>query len=126
MTLIELMVTVAIVAILAAIAYPSYQDQVRRSRRAAAAAWLMEVSARQQQRIVDVRSYAASYAALSMTTPVEVSPYYTIAVVGAASPPTFSVTATPTGAQVGERCGVLAIDQAGNKTAGGVARADCW
>jgi len=33
-TLIELMVTVAIVGILASIAYPSYQDSVRKSRRA--------------------------------------------------------------------------------------------
>jgi prepilin-type N-terminal cleavage/methylation domain-containing protein len=38
-TLLELMIVAAVVAILAAIAYPSYQDQVRRSRRAKAQAF---------------------------------------------------------------------------------------
>jgi len=46
-TLIEMLVTVAVISILAAIAYPSYQDQVRRSRRAEAQSLLMDIGTRQ-------------------------------------------------------------------------------
>ena len=47
-TLIELMIVVAIIAILAGIAYPSYMDQVRKGNRAKAQAFLMDVAQRQQ------------------------------------------------------------------------------
>lgn len=127
-TLIELMVTVAIVTILAGIAYPSYQDQVRRSRRAAATAWLMNVAARQQQRFVDVRSYAAAYADLGLATPPDVAARYTITISPPASgaPPGFTAVATPSGQQLKDSCGVLRIDQAGRKTANNQERAQCW
>jgi type IV pilus assembly protein PilE len=124
MTLIELMVTAAIVAIIAGIAYPSYQDQVRRSRRAAATAWLMDLAAREQQRFVDVRAYAND-AALGLATPADIAPHYAITIT-VPTPNTFIARATPSGAQAKDKCGVLAIDQAGAKTAGSVARADCW
>jgi type IV pilus assembly protein PilE len=58
-TLIELMVTVAIVAILAAVAYPSYQNQVKRGRRAAAQAHLMDIAQRQQEYLLDGRGAAS-------------------------------------------------------------------
>ena len=47
-TLIELMIVVAIVGILAGIAYPSYMDHVRKGNRAKAQAFLMDVAQRQQ------------------------------------------------------------------------------
>ena len=49
-TLIELMITVAVIAVLASIAYPSYTAQVRKSKRAAAKAELVEYAQRQWQR----------------------------------------------------------------------------
>lgn len=121
-TLIELMVAMAILAILAAIALPSYQSQVRQSRRAAAQAFLMEVATRQQQRFLDVRSYAASVGALNMTAPPDVAAHYTITTAPAAGPPAgFTATATPAGAQTADQCGALSLTHTGAKTP-----ANCW
>ena len=59
-TLIELMIVVAIIAILAGIAYPSYMDQVRKGNRAKAQAFLMDLAQRQQSYLMVHRQYAQS------------------------------------------------------------------
>jgi len=96
-TLIELMIAVAIVAIVAMIAIPSYKAQMVKGRRSSAEAALMDIAQREQQYLLDVRGYAYSVAALNTTTPVDVLSYYTISfgpppLVG---PPTFTALATP-------------------------------
>ena len=58
-TLIELMITVAIVAILGAVAYPSYQESVRKSRRAEARVALMDVLQQQERYMTQYNSYLA-------------------------------------------------------------------
>lgn len=123
-TLIELMITVAIVGILAAIAYPSYQDHLRKSRRAAAQTFLMEVGNRQQQYLLDARNYAVGGAALTtlnLTVPTDVSRYYAITVAPAtpATPPEFTVTATPITGSVQVPDGALTLDNLGTKTRNG-------
>ena len=125
-TLIEVMITVAIVAILAAVALPSYREHVRKSRRAEAQAYLMAVASRQQQFLLDTRAYAPNLATVGLAAPANVAAAYDVVVVAVAGPPpTFRLTATPkaTTDQVQERCGTLAIDQTGAKTA---ALATCW
>jgi len=57
-TLIELMITIVIVAILASIAIPSYRQYVIRGNRTAAQAVMMELATRQQQYFVANRVYA--------------------------------------------------------------------
>ncbi|PJI95764.1 type IV pilus assembly protein PilE [Acidovorax sp. 69] len=128
-TLIELMITVAVIGILAAIAYPSYQDQVRKSRRAEAQSVLMNIGTRQQQMLLDTRSYAATAASLSVTVPPQVTAYYAVSVSAPAStPPTFTATATPQGDQTKDKCGTLGVDNTGTKTAlkSGSTQTGCW
>lgn len=129
-TLIEMLITVAVVSLLAAIAYPSYQDQVRKSRRAEAQSLLMDIGTRQQQRLLDVRNYAASTADLNVNIPTSVSPYYTITIntPAGAVPPTFTANATPLNSQAKDKCGTLGIDNTNTKTAikGGAAQTGCW
>ena len=131
-TLIELMIVVAVVGILAMVAYPSYQDHVRKSRRASAQAAMLEMAAKEHQRLLDVRSYSAAStpAALGVAAQSDLSTYYGIAaaVDNTATPPTFTITATPTSAQSADKCGTLAVNQADQRTAtyGGASVSGCW
>jgi type IV pilus assembly protein PilE len=131
-TLIELMITVAIIAILAAIAMPSYQDYLRKGRRADAQSFMQEVVARQQHFLLDRRAYgtdittATSAGGLGMSIPSNVSNFYavTIATDNTTAPPSFTVTATPSGNQAYDKCGTLTVDQRGVKTVSG--SGTCW
>jgi type IV pilus assembly protein PilE len=120
-TLIEMMIVLAALAILAAIALPAYQEQVRKGRRAAAQAFLMDVAAKQQQFLLDNRRYAADLTSteLNITAPANVSNFYTIACCGAstsASPPLFEISAAPKSGQTADLGGAtLSIDNAGTK-----------
>ncbi|MES2361065.1 MAG: type IV pilin protein [Pseudomonadota bacterium] len=121
-TLIELMITVAIIGILAAVAYPAYLDQIRKARRAEAQAALMNIAARQQQMLLDTRSYATSVSALNVTLPGTVQQAYTVSVsVGTATVPSFTATAAPSGSQAKDKCGVMTVDQTGTKSP-----STCW
>lgn len=121
-TLIELMITVAIVAILAAIAYPSYKQYLIRANRSEAQAYLMDLSQRQQQYLMDARAYTGSETTLGASQPSRVADNYTITItVGSGLPPSFTITAAPKSGTVQSGDGNLTINQAGAKTwTGGV------
>jgi type IV pilus assembly protein PilE len=130
-TLIELMVTVAIVGILAAIAYPSYTSYIVRSNRSAAQGYMLELSSLQQRYLLDARTYAADLATLNSSVPSHVSSNYTVTtpLKTGTTLPGFTVTATPIGTQLARdtACGTLTIDEAGAKTASGSRGvAGCW
>lgn len=128
-TLIELMITVAIIGILAAIAYPSYQDHVRKSRRTEAQSVLLNIGTRQQQMLLDTRSYASAAGSLGVTIPTQVSSHYVIDVSAPAStPPSFTVTAMPQGDQTKDKCGTVGVTHTGAKTAvkNGSNQTGCW
>jgi type IV pilus assembly protein PilE len=118
-----LLITVVVVAVLMAVALPSYQEHLRKGRRAAAEAHLMDISQREQQYFHDVRGYAANVATLNMSTPLDVSKFYTIAIATTAGPPpTFTATATPnvgTGQEFDLGGSVLSIDNGGIKLPAG-------
>ena len=123
-TLLELMVSFIVVAILAAIAYPEYLEQMRKGRRAAAQAFVVDVASRQQQYLLDARTYAlgpGALAALNLTVPGEVAPFYTVTIDPAVptTPPTYRIVATPVASSPQASDGVLALDQEGNRTRGG-------
>jgi len=125
-TLIELIIVIAIVALLVTVALPSYRDHVRKSRRAEAQAYLMSVAGRQSQFLVDTRGYAATLATINIPMPASVVASYDVTLAAAAGPPpTFTLTAAPKAGtdQVYERCGTLTIDQTGAKTA---LLSSCW
>jgi type IV pilus assembly protein PilE len=116
-TLIELMITMAIVAILAAIAWPSYQQHVRKGRRSSAKATMMDIANREQQYLLANRAYAdkATLTAAGYTVPSDVSAFYSWDVTAppGAVPPVFTITFTGTGAQASD--GALTLDQAGDR-----------
>ena len=117
-----MLITVAIVAILAAIAYPSYINYIVRSNRAAAEGYMLEVSNLQQRYLLDARSYAPDLATLNTTPPSNVAPNYDISTL-----PSGWVIAAPKDPQSTRdaACGTLQIDQAGNKKALG-GGTSCW
>ncbi len=123
-TLIELMITVAIVAILASIAFPSYSVFMKRSRRGDAEATLMDIAQREAQYLLDTRTYAPSVAALNTSVPADVSAYYTIQIcqttvpcaAPGGAPPTFAVIATPIAGSPQAGDSTLTLDNTGVKS----------
>jgi type IV pilus assembly protein PilE len=106
-TLIELMITVAIVAILASIAYPSYTGYVIRSNRTAAQAQMMDIANRQQQFLLANRSYvdsaAEAWTKSGYSLPTELASRYDYSItVGTGAVPSFTITFTPKGAQTSD------------------------
>jgi len=114
MTLIELMIVIVVVAILASIAYPAYQDTIRKSRRADAKSALMDAVARMERHYTQFGRYSGTLANSGI---IATSPegYYQIAPVGTIAQ-TFTLSATPQGDQVNDQCATLSIDETQNKT----------
>ena len=117
-TLVELMVTCAIIAILMAIAVPSYAVFMKQSRRGGAEAALMDIAQREPQYMLDQRAYAPNLATLGTTVTADVTTYYTVAINAPAGavPPTFVVTATPIAGTQQAGDPALSIDNTGAKT----------
>ncbi|HEX7867356.1 MAG TPA: type IV pilin protein [Variovorax sp.] len=119
-TLIEVMITVAIVAILASIALPSYQQYVIRSKRSAAQAQMLDIANRQQQYLIVNRNYADKTAltASGYSLPSEVSGSYSYDVIlSTTGIPGYTLTFTPSGSQSGD--GNLSLTSEGVKSPSG-------
>lgn len=135
MTLIEVMIVTAIVAILSTIAYPSYTQYIARSKRSAIEAYMMGLANRQQQHLLDTKSYFCSTGntcadVIALTVPDDLGRDYAVSVAAPATTgiPTYTITATPQGGQASAdaKCGTLTLDHTGLKTASAGTAANCW
>ena len=104
-TLIELMIVVVVVAILSSIAVPAYLEQSRKGRRADAVQALGALQLQLEQWRAENPSFATCQGAGACD--VSGTDYYGVAL--NATPTTYTITATPQGAQNGDRCGALSV-----------------
>ncbi len=115
-TLIELMITVAVVAILASVAYPAYTSSLVKSRRAQAQVVLSDIAQRQQQYLLDNRSYTTSTTALNLPVPSDIQAYYSFAIPAASTTPlAYTATATPVAGTAQAQDGTLTVTSDGQR-----------
>lgn len=131
-TLIEVMITAGVIAILASIAIPSFKEQIQRGRRADAQGLLLE-SAQWMERIYtqnnnyDLANFATSGFQYSPRNSAAAKAYYEITLTLPASPAqTFTLTATPKNSMSGDPCGNFVLTNAGQRSQTSNTRSDCW
>ncbi len=143
-TLIELMITVVVAAILAAIAIPSYMSQIRKSRRTEARTALLDIAGREERYFSVSNAYSQNpndvgYGSAGNTwnyptgLPVG-SGYYNVTVQSpdpnfTGTSPSYVVKATATGTQTADSCSTFSVNQLGQQTATGSdpnANTNCW
>lgn len=131
-TLLEVMIVVAILAILTAIAVPSYQESIRRGHRSEARAALLQAAQFMERVRTERNSYAPGGAAPTLPgslaqLPVSGSARYLLSV-SSATATTYSLVAQPTGVMNADVCANLSIDQTGLRSFSGTGATlmHCW
>jgi len=131
-TLIELMITVAIVGILSAIAYPSYTEYVRRGHRADARAGLLQAQQWLERAATATGTYPTAALPTALSWSGDSTKRYTIALAAGNTNAAYTLTATPKGAQTGDKCGTYTLSNTGVRGANGKTAGqsgydpDCW
>lgn len=122
----ELIIVMVVASVIAAIALPSYQEHVRKGRRAAATAALIDATSRQEQFFLDNKTYTTTIATggLNMSAATEDGTYtFSVDAPSAACQldRCYMVRATPQGPQASDGCGSLTLDSERVKSPSG-----CW
>lgn len=137
-TLVELMVTCVVLAIIVGIAMPAYTQQVRKSRRADARNAILDLAGREERFLSVANSYSQVASDMGYGAfPVLVNNGYYNLTVAVPDPayvgngPSYIITATPTGAQAGDSdCATFTVNQIGKQVAlnsgGADNTATCW
>lgn len=131
-TLIELLVVVAIMGIIAAIAFPSYQDYIARGKRAEAKAALLENAQFLEQYFITNGFYStAKGSGVAPAIPVASLPTsggtQTYQVAAAVTNTTFTITATAVNSMAGDGCGNFTLAHTGARNVtGALGPAECW
>lgn len=121
-SLVELMIVLVIVAILAGVAYPSYQESVRKTRRADAKEALTRAASMQERHFFTNNQYTTSTADIGGAESTE--GYYSVTVLGnsvscdsnGVTYPCFTMVATAMGPQAKDKaCGQFSVDHTGRK-----------
>lgn len=127
-SLIEIMVVVAIIGILAGIAWPSYQDSVRKSRRADGKEALLSAAAIQEKIYLQRNRYSGDVTELGGNTSTD--GHYTISVSQTGGNTTYLLTATATGAQASDtKCAKFTVSHIGlqkSYDSNDAETANCW
>lgn len=122
-SLIELLIVVAIIGILAAICYPSYQQYVLRSYRAEAISQLLQLANAQEQYLSDYGVYSADLAVLG----VETSTRYQFSITVVDDPQEFELTAEAQGPQRADsECLLFTLNQRGQRNQQNPHTLACW
>ena len=119
-TLVELMITVAIIGIIASIALPSYLEQVRKTRRTNAQSDLVELASFMERYYTENFTYVGAALPFTESPKQGSSKFYDLTPVTTAL--AYTLTATVKGAQTADRCGDLAITNTGARTPA----SNCW
>lgn len=125
MTLMELLIVIAIIAILASIVMPNYLSYMEQARRADAVTGLENLRIQQEKWRRNNTSYASAVTNVGGSSTLE--GHYTLSVTGA-SATGYTGLAVPVagGAQASDTCGTFAINQDGPDTSGSYANNRCW
>ncbi|MBN3562483.1 type IV pilin protein [Amphritea spongicola] len=121
-TLLELMIAVAIVGILAAVAYPSYLESVASGRRADAQANLLALSHHMEQHFTENGTYAGAVLPYTQSPRDGNDVFYNI-VFAASTATSYTLQVSRVNGMAGDRCGDMTLTNIGQKAA---AEADCW
>ena len=117
-SLIELMLVLAILAIIVAITWPTYTEQIRKSRRVEAQRALLELAHHLEREYSRRGSYAAATLPFNRV-PFDIpDPYYTIASVGELQAGSWTLVAQPVGVMHDDPCGSFYITHTGRRGQG--------
>ena len=127
-TLVELMITVAIVGILAAISYSAYTQQMTKSRRATARALLLDVMQHEERWFTANNTYTATLTDMGYpaTLETEANSHQISLAAGPSGAIVSSVAVTATALVADAGCLTLVLDSTNRKTATGSTPTACW